>query len=83
MYSQPENGEFGAQTPCGYADAQYLDKKDNVRNFYHTFVPTGCRKHGYGTALIKEALRMSREQGKTIHATCPFVRAYMRKEKQL
>lgn len=45
----------------------------------HTEVPEAFRGRGFGQALVKGALEISRGEGLRVVAVCPFVRAYLRK----
>ena len=46
--------------------------------FTHTEVPSANEGQGIGSALIRHALRSSRERGLVVIPICPFFAAYMK-----
>jgi predicted GNAT family acetyltransferase len=49
----------------------------------HTEVPPAFRERGLASALAKAALEAARVEGLRVIATCPFVKAYLRKHPEL
>ncbi len=57
------------------------ERKDGAMVFNHTEVPGELRGRGYGERLVEAGLAAARAEGLRIVAVCPYVRAYMRKQK--
>jgi predicted GNAT family acetyltransferase len=52
---------------------------EDVLDLQHTEIPRSGRGHGVGDALVRAALAYAREQGFQVMATCPYVKAWLRK----
>lgn len=55
--------------------------KGKVMDMTHTGVPEDLRGNGYGTELVSAAIEFARARGYRIIPTCPFVEAFVRKNK--
>jgi predicted GNAT family acetyltransferase len=71
---------FEAQLNGEIAFLEY-ERTDDALTLVHTEVPAALRGHHVGDALVEAALRVGRSAGLRIVAMCPFVRAYMRKQR--
>jgi len=59
------------------------ERRPDSLTLVHTEVPDALRGRHIGDALVEAALRAGRSEGLRIIAVCPFVRAYMRKHRQV
>ena len=59
------------------------ERQPGVIVLAHTEVPPAFRERGLASALAKAALEAARAQGLRVIATCPFVKAYLRKHPEL
>lgn len=50
-----------------------------VVTMLHAEVPEALQGRGVGSALVKGALDLAREQGERVIPACPFVAAYIRR----
>lgn len=67
---------FEAAVDGGLALLEYR-RADRVLTFVHTEVPKESEGQGIGGALVRQALAWARDEGLTIRARCPFVRAFI------
>ncbi|HEY7505301.1 MAG TPA: GNAT family N-acetyltransferase [Gemmatimonadales bacterium] len=75
----PEGSRFVADLPDGPAELFYGEFAEDVLDLQHTEVPASGRGKGVGDALVRAALRYARERGARVMATCPYVRAWLRR----
>lgn len=61
---------------AGFAE---YDDRDGVREFTHTVVRDEFEGQGIGSRLARAALDMTREDGRSVVATCPFVKGWIEK----
>ena len=52
-------------------------REGDVLVMHHTEVPEESEGEGYGSRLVRGALRIVEESGLRIRPACPFVRAYI------
>lgn len=57
----------------------YLDNKDD-RIFYHTTVDEAYGGRGLAGVLVKHALEVTADEGKTLVPVCPYVKSYVEKK---
>jgi predicted GNAT family acetyltransferase len=69
---------FLAQTPSGTAVLRYRENGSEVLELYSTFVPEQDREQGIAGRLVEAALGYSREQGRRVVPTCPYVAHWLR-----
>jgi uncharacterized protein len=75
----PDHSRFFLPLADGDAELIYAPFSDDVLDLQHTEVPPSGQGHGIGDALVRAALAYAREQGMRVMATCPYVRAWLRK----
>lgn len=57
---------------------QYRDR-DGVIDFVHTEIDDAYEGHGLGGRLARGALDAVRSEGRTVIATCPFIKGWIEK----
>ncbi|MBC2681211.1 GNAT family N-acetyltransferase [Corynebacterium anserum] len=62
---------------AGYAE--FVDRRDGVRDFNHTVVDPAFRGQGLSKPLISAALEATRAEGKKVIPTCSAVQAFIEK----
>lgn len=77
-----ENQKFYAIIDGKEATAAYLKVKDNVLNFYHTFVPPELRRQGIAGKLVEFGLNYARENNLKIIPSCPYVDNFIKNNKR-
>ncbi len=66
----------------GYtAFIEYIKAK-NAIYLTHTEVPVQLEGHGVGTAMVKEVLQQVKEEGDKVAPLCPFVAAFIKKNRE-
>jgi uncharacterized protein len=75
----PEHSRFFVCLPGGDAELFYAPFSEDVLDLQHTEVPLSGQGRGIGSALVRAALAYAREHGMRVMATCPYVRAWLRK----
>jgi predicted GNAT family acetyltransferase len=58
--------------------AEYVDR-DDVREFVHTVVRDEFEGQGIGSTIARGALDATREDGRKVIATCPFIKGWIGK----
>ena len=53
--------------------------KGDAIEYAHSEPPPELQGHGYATALAKYALDREKASGRKVIASCPFVRAYIKR----
>jgi hypothetical protein len=61
-----------------FAFLTYRMKGDAIE-YMHSETPVELRGHGYASALAKFALDREKVSGRKVIASCPFVRAYIKR----
>jgi predicted GNAT family acetyltransferase len=74
-----EGSRFVVDLPDGEAELIYGEFSEDVLDLQHTEVPPSGRGKGVADALVRAALRYARERGARVMATCPYVRAWLRR----
>ena len=74
-----ENSRFVVDLPEGQGELIYGEFAEDVLDLQHTEIPPSGRGKGVGDALIRAALRYARERRARVMATCPYVRAWLRR----
>lgn len=72
----PDHDRFVLATADGDAVVTY-ERRGDVLAFVHTEVPPAAEGKGVGSALVRGALDLARENGWTVQPQCPFVAAYI------
>ena len=67
----------------GDAELAYTRIGPTLLDLQHTFVPESARGHGVADALAEAAITYAREQGYRIVPSCPFVRSWLRRHREL
>jgi uncharacterized protein len=76
----PEESRFEAYVDGQLAGFSAYLLAGNTLTFVHTEVDDAYEGRGVGSSLVRQALDQLRErQGLRVTASCPFVRAWMRK----
>lgn len=76
----PDESRFEVYVDGRLAGFSVYQLADDVILFVHTEVDDAYEGEGVGSALVQGALDQVRERGGLrVTATCPFVRAWMRK----
>jgi predicted GNAT family acetyltransferase len=75
----PEHSRFFVPLEDGDAELFYTAFSDDVIDLQHTEVPQSGKGHGVGDALVRAALAYARDSGLGVIATCPYVRAWLRR----
>ena len=75
----PEGSRFVVDLPDGQGELIYGEFAEDVLDLQHTEVPPSARGKGVGEALVRAALEYARERGARVMATCPYVRAWLRR----
>lgn len=60
------------------AELKYRLLDDDSVDFFSTFVPTSERGNGYASSLVMAALKWAKAEKKDIHASCWYVRDYIK-----
>jgi len=55
------------------------ETQDDIFNLTHTEVPKEIEGKGVGTELVKGALDIIKEKGKSVKPTCPFIAHFIEK----
>lgn len=71
---------FEIPVPGGLGVLEYLREGDRVV-MTHTEVPQAIQGRGYGSALAEAALRWARDSGLRVVPACPFVLAFVRRNR--
>ena len=74
-----EHSRFFVPLPDGDAELFYAPFSEDVLDLQHTEVPPSGQGRGIGSALVRAALAYAREHDMRVMATCPYVRAWLRK----
>jgi len=61
------------------AELAYATPSEKVLDFTHTYVPESARGKGIASKLITEGLQYADLNGYRIIATCPAVKAYIKR----
>ena len=72
----PPADDGGGERP---AEMTYVHAGDARIIVDHTFVDESLRGEGVGQALLKATIAYARDEGYTIHATCPYAKAQLGK----
>ena len=75
----PDHSRFFVPLADGDAELIYAPFSEDVLDLQHTEVPPSGHGRRIGDALVRAALAYAREQGMRVMATCPYVRAWLRK----
>lgn len=75
----PERSRFFIPLADGDAEIFYAPFAEDVLDLQHTEVPPSGRGSGLGDALVRAALAYARDRHMRVMATCPFVRAWLRR----
>lgn len=54
-------------------------REGNLLDLTHTHVPKALERRGYGTELVRSAVRFAERRGYKVIPSCPFVEAYFDK----
>jgi len=54
------------------AEITFYEIENGVYNINHTFVDDSLRGQGIGSKLVEEAVKIIKERGAKVQATCPF-----------
>ena len=54
------------------AEVTFYEIENGVYNIDHTFVDDSLRGQGIGSKLVEEAVKIIKERGAKVQATCPF-----------
>lgn len=55
---------------------------DGTVDFHHTYTPPGLRGRGLAAVVVDAALAWARAQGRTVTASCWYVREHLAKERK-
>ena len=74
-----EGSRFVVDLPDVQAELFYGMFAEDVLDLQHTEVPPSGKGKGIADALIRAALRYTRERGLRVMATCPYVQTWLRR----
>lgn len=66
-------------TEDGHTALLRYERTPGTINLIHTEVPPELRKRGLAERLVRTALETARAAGDRVIATCPFVKAYLKR----
>ncbi len=72
----PQKSRFELSVDGHVALAEYV-LRDGVMDFTHTETPPELQGRGIASRLIEGALRLARDQGLKVRASCSFVAVYL------
>jgi uncharacterized protein len=76
----PDDSRFEAYVDGALAGFAVYVVGDDTYNFVHTEVDDAFEGQGVGSALVRQSLdQLAERDGVRVTATCPFVRAWMRR----
>lgn len=75
---QPELTRFIAEVDSQESRLEYRLLPDEAIDFTYTFVPPGLRGRGIAEKLVRSGLLWAGSQGYEIHASCWYVRRFLR-----
>ena len=72
---EPDRGRFVLTLGEGEDDEAALryDRRGDVLDFYHVFVPPRYRNRGYAGRLVIAGFDYAREHNLKVRPTCPFI----------
>jgi hypothetical protein len=73
---------FTLSLGAAVAVLDYREHDSRTLEYYHTFVPPPMRGRGVASRLVAQALGYALAQGFSVIPTCPFVAAFLRKNKE-
>jgi len=73
-----QENRFEAEHEGKTAFIEY-ETQDDIFNLTHTEVPKEIERKGFGTELVKGALHIIKEAGKSVKPTCSFVAHFIEK----
>lgn len=73
---------FTLSSGTAVAVLDYREHDSRTLEYYHTFVPPAMRGRGVASRLVAQALRYALTQNFSVIPTCPFVAAFIRKNKE-
>ena len=79
VVDNPAQSRLEIVEDTGVAVLQYRRLGDDRLDLVHTGVPEQFEGRGYGSALVKAALQMARDENLTIIPTCPYARGWIEK----
>ncbi|MBO9665559.1 MAG: N-acetyltransferase [Bdellovibrio sp.] len=74
-----EGKRFFTTVKGGDAHILYNRGPNNIYDLYATYVPTESRGHNIADQLVREAIRVAKEEKVQILDTCPYVHSWFRK----
>jgi predicted GNAT family acetyltransferase len=69
-------------TVDGQTSVLIYERRPNALALLHTEVPPALRGRGLATRLAEAAVNAARAEGLQVVAVCPFVRSFLRKQRQ-
>jgi len=79
---EPENHRFALSSGAGLAVLEYREAGPGTLAYHHTYVPPPLRGRGIASRLAAFALRHALDNGLAVIPNCPFVAAFIRKNRQ-
>jgi uncharacterized protein len=73
---------FTLSSGASVAVLDYREIDSSTLEYYHTFVPPPMRGRRVASRLVEQALRYAQAHNLNVIPTCPFVAAFIRKNKQ-
>lgn len=58
----------------------YVPGADGSVDFHHTFTPPALRGRGLAAEVVEAGLAWAESHGKTVHASCWYVREYLERK---
>ena len=70
--------KFAVELPDGEAFLRYA-QRDQMLDFFYTFVPPAGRNHGVAEHVVLAGFRYAQANGFTVKPTCPYVGTFLRR----
>lgn len=64
------------------AHLEYDVKKDNVLDYYHTYVPNKLGGQGLGSKIARKALNYAKNNNYKVIPSCSFIKGFIRKHQE-
>ena len=77
-----EKQVFFAEVENKRAILEYNKLEEKTLDYYHTFVPEELRGRKIASGIVKEGMEYAEKNGYKVIPTCPFVKAFIKRNPQ-